>query len=790
MTGRLRAWCTLGVFVLATLPYVNGLRNGFTFDDVRIAAENQRIRSIAGIAGLFTTDWWDGRHPQSLVYRPLTITTFAIDYALATQGETDPPPARLPQRAARAFHVQNVLWHGAASAGLFLLFLELFASPGLALAAAALFAVHPVHTEAVDGIVGRAELMSACFAFLALLGAWRVVRDDPPGAFRPVLAAVLLFLALLSKEQAMVIPAVPLLWLLAPGRNERRALIRRSSFRRLMGCLAAALLAYLALRAAVLGSPLAVGAIERVRVVVDNPVSKADGAARLLTPVRVFGETLRVLIFPKTLSADYSFDQIPLVTSLDSATIGCALALSGLAVGTFLLRRRAPAASFGIGFFLLSWALTSNLPVVIGTIFGERLLYLPSAGACLAIAFALIAASRRVGAPRLAAVLVAALVGVAGARTWARNADWKDNQTLFAAAAEASPRSCKALNGYASELFTARRPEEAIPWAERSLAIYPSYPSAHLTLAKSLRAVANESSARARTSELRARASEHARWLVAFYSSTTGDGSGLADAWNVLGSLALDEKRVDDALLDFQKSVKASPDYVPAIIGLGAAFGMQVHLTSDPAAKDRLRETALAQFERALSLDPGSAEAQQDAAAMLRSLAPRTGDEVRRTELLGRADAHEVRAFAARKEAGDAKALANLHGVSGTRLLGEKRLDEALAEFKAAARLQPEAARGFLGIGTVLVAHADQEADAGQKSALIDEAIRSFEHALELEPDNPSAHLNLGITYLTRRRDPEKVAEQFRSYLRLVPDAPQRAQMEATIRQMETTQGR
>src|SRR5262245_53148362 len=100
-------------------PYLNGLGNGFTFDDVTIAAQNPRIRSIAGIRRAFTTDWWDGRHPQSLLYRPLTMASFAVDYAVATRGEAGPPPTRLPARAARAFHVQNVVWHGAASAALY-----------------------------------------------------------------------------------------------------------------------------------------------------------------------------------------------------------------------------------------------------------------------------------------------------------------------------------------------------------------------------------------------------------------------------------------------------------------------------------------------------------------------------------------------------------------------------------------------------------------------------------------------------------------------------------------------
>ena len=753
-------------------------------------AENPSIRSIAGVTRAFTTDWWDGRRPQSLLYRPLTMASFGVDYAVASLGQADPPPARLPARAARPFHVQNVAWHAAASVALYLLVLELFASNGLALATAALFGVHPVHTEAVDGIVGRAELMSAFFAFLALLYAWRVVRDDPPGAWRPALAAAFLGLALLSKEQAIIIPAVPLFWLLPLTRGDRRVLIRRTSFVRLMGCLAAAAVAYLALRGAVLGSPIATGAIERAGVVVDNPVAGAHGAARVLTPLLVFGEALRVLVVPKTLSADYGFAQIPLVTSWDLATAALALVLAGLVAGAFLLRRKAPAASFGIAFFLLSWTLTSNLPLVIGTIFAERLLYLSSAGACLAFAYGVLAASRRLHAPRLGTIAIVALVGISCARTWARNPDWKDNASLFASAAAASPRSCKALDGHASELFTGGRPQEAVVWAERALAVYPPYPAAHLTLAKSLRALANGENDLARRSELQGRAMAEARRLIASFADSPGDGRSLADAWNVLGSLALDRNATDEAVEAYRRSLEAAPDYVPAITGLGAAYAMQADVANDPKAKDRLLQTALAQFEKTLTLDPGSVEARQNAAQMLRRLAPHAADETRGSDMLRRAQTYDAHAAAAHEEAGDSAAVANMHGVNGTRLLGEKRLDEALVEFREAARLQPGAARAFLGIGTVLVGQADIASDPARRSALIEDAIRSFEHALLLEPDNPAAHMNLGVTYLNSRREPAKVAEHFRAYLRLVPDSPQRAQMERTIRQMDAMTGR
>jgi len=734
------------VALLATVPYLNGIRNGFTFDDVPLVAENPRLRTAGALGEAFRTDWWNGKRPLSLLYRPLTMTSFAIDYAVARWGAVEPPPARLAAGDAVPFHLQNVFWHGAASVALFLLVLELFASPGIAVATAALFAVHPVHTEAVDGIVGRAELMSACFSFLALLVATRTLRDEPPGFLRPVAAGALLLLALLSKEQAIVIPAAPLLWLASRASDERRAAIRRPGFRRLMAAMGLAVVAYLVLRTAVLGSPVAAFAAAPGTIVVDNPVAGATGVGRLLTPVRVFGHAVGKLVYPKTLSADYSYDQIPLVTSLDPATSLSALALAGLIAGAVLLRRRAPEASLGIGFFLVASALTSNAFIVIGTIFGERLLYLSSAGACLAIASLLAAVGRRVPVPAFSSGVVALIVLAGGARTWARNSAWKDNLSLFASTAATSPRSCKALDGYASALFTAGRPHEAIAWAERALAVYPDYPNAHGTLAKSLRVVANDEGDPSRQAELRRQATRHAEALVASFAVSAGGGSGLADAWSVMGGLALDQGNPDLALEDFGKSLARDPAFVPSLIGAGVALARQGD-----------HDGALKRFQEATVLDPGNAEARRNAAEMLKLAA------------------------------GDVGSLANLHGVRGTERLREQRLPEALAEFREAARLQPDAARSYLGIGTVLSAQADAEPDPNRKRALVDEALGAFEHALALEPSSAEAHLDLGVTYLLRRRDPAKVAEHFRAYLRLVPDAPQRAQMEETIRKMEAS---
>lgn len=784
----------LVIALLAIVPYLNGLRGGFVFDDVPLIASNAGLRTGAGLAHLLVTDWWDGRRPGPLLYRPLVTATFAADAAVARVGAREPAPARLPDADAFPFHLQSVLWHAAASVALYFLIVELFASVALAGWAAALFAVHPVHTEAVDGLVGRAELMAACFGFLALIAAARAVRRDPAGWGDPLAAGAALLAALFSKEQAVAIPAVFVVWLAVrprePVARERVAAVRATFSRgavRVLAAFAVAGVLWAATRALVLGSPIGIGAEAAGALEIDNPIAASHGAARLLTPARVFADVARLVVFPATLSADYSFDQIPLSRSLDGATaLGLAALVAAVAAAVALGRKRR-AAGFALGVFLVTWLVTSNLFVPVGTILGERLLYLPSAGVCLAVAAVLTALAAQPRA-RVAVFLAGgALVALGAARTWARNTDWKDNLTLFAVTARTSPRSCKALNAYASELFTAGRAADARPWAERSLAIAPHYPAAHLTLAKLDRALAAGERDPAERRRLAADARTHAEHVLGTLGGA-GDASPRADAWNVLGALALDGGDLDASATAYARCLALEPDNQPAVNGEGVVLASRARDLADPAAKDALQTQALARFERAMALDPADLVARRNAAATLQDLASRAADPARRDEMQRRAASLDASVAAVDAASGDVGALATRHGAEGQRLLDAKHYDEALAEFREAIRLEPAAARGYMGLGTVQAALADT--DLSRREQHLADAIASFAKAVELEPGNAAAHLDLGVAYLRAKREPAKAAAEFQEALRIDPKTPMRAQMEATIRQLNALASR
>jgi tetratricopeptide (TPR) repeat protein len=359
--------------------------------------------------------------------------------------------------------------------------------------------------------------------------------------------------------------------------------------------------------------------------------------------------------------------------------------------------------------------------------------------------------------PRAAIAVVALLVVAAATRTWARNRDWKDNTVLFTRTVETSPRSCKAANGLASELLASGRLDEARRFAERALAIYPRYAEARANLAKIDRAAAQAAHDNAAKAALRTQAEEHARAALAVDPAN-------ADSWNTLAALALDRGDVDAAEAGYREALARDASYGPAINGLGVALSQRAEREPDPGRRAELQTAAAAQFDRALALDPADPQAAQNAATL--------------------------RALAAGEIPAGAGAGAGARGAEGERLMAQGRLEEALAAYREAARLEPSTARAFLGIGGALAALAERAASPAERQELLDGAIAAFTHALTLEPGNPAAHMNLGVALIRSRREPAQVAEHFRAYLRLVPQAENRAQMEQTIRDMDALAAR
>jgi len=466
------------VAAVAIGVYANSLGGALLYDDLNAITDNALV-TTGDVRGILTTPSWWGADRRTALWRPLTTSSFALDHALFGL-------------APLAYHAENVALHAVVS----VLVLTVFAAAGVATpiagAAALLFAAHPVHTEAVANVVGRAELIAAA-GFLAAWRAWLAAGAARGGrriAWR-LAALVAYVLAMLGKENAITLPAVLLLAGLvrpsdaAPARSPRR---RAAAWIALAACG----IAFVALRTVV------VGGVTPKPELLDNPLALLPTLPRLFTAIAVIGRYALRLVFPLWLSADYSFDQIPAVaTPLDPGFLAGLTVMVATAAALWWARRRAPAIALGLGLLALTFAPVANLAFPIGTIMGERLLYLPSAGFCLALAAGLArcAGARDSGIdgdargvvvagttrhrtrwpPRLFLPL-AVIVTTYGARTITRNTIWREPLVFFQTMVADAPRSARSHAELASALAEAGRFAEADTEFARALAITPADP--------------------------------------------------------------------------------------------------------------------------------------------------------------------------------------------------------------------------------------------------------------------------------------------------------------------------
>lgn len=504
------------VLLAALLPYLNSLENGFVLDDQELIVSNPYVQGGAALGALFTADFWEAQNQvRSNHYQPITMVSFALNHRL---GGLEP----------FGYHLTNLLLHILVSVLLLLVLRRLLPRGMLALTAALLFAVHPVHTEAVAAVGGRAHLLAALF----FLAAWLVhltafprlpsgQRMENNGWQRPtgltLLGMALFMFTLLSTGSAVALLPVVLLGDLLRHRkapppesagdddfftpDDQPAWRSLGRLGRMLAGLPLAAYAgllvvftlYLTLRQMVLGSIAGSAAIPFL----DNPLASAEVPVRVMTAVKVLGEYLRLQLWPASLSADYAFNQVKLVTSATDPGFLAALA-AGLAliVGATVLWRRegGQTAALGILIFFCTIAPVSNIIFPIGTIMAERLLYLPSIGFCLVLASLFCLCGRELCGPKPAAtegdatprssrlwmviLLVSAItLGYAG-RTVIRNRDWHDQQTLFLSAAAVSPDSARVHGNLGVGFFEQGKFLAAARSLERAQDIHPDFPLA------------------------------------------------------------------------------------------------------------------------------------------------------------------------------------------------------------------------------------------------------------------------------------------------------------------------
>ncbi|MBT3342788.1 MAG: tetratricopeptide repeat protein [Gemmatimonadetes bacterium] len=557
------------------MPFLNTLGNGFHDDDQHAILQNHHLRALTNIPSFFLDSSTFSGEPGKGMYRPVFQTTLALNYAV---GGDDP----------RGYHLVSIAFHALTCLGL-LLTASRFVPFPLALAATLLFAVHPIHTQAINYISSRSELMATCGVIWAL---WCVLRGRIWGG------AALFALALLSKSVAIHFLPILLLamWILA----DRTRLARVPSDAAGVSPAASG-----PKQADPTPADLVTldGRIRWHRVLPFAAVAAAYGliislegflprslaqdvrplTSQIATQAQVVVLYLQALCMPVRLSIEHGL--LP-TTAANLHSWICLLFICSLGgLGGLGLRRSAwKVSGFGLGWFFVGLGVTSLVPLTV--IASEQRLYLSTAGLLIALV-ALIGgdAGHRRLRPIAGSVLVATLL-VMGTLSVERNSLWENELTLWSDAAEKAPHSPRAQGNLALALHEAGDLEAAGRTYKQAIGLDRGHPRIRTNYGTWLE--------------------ESGQWQEAEQQYLTAARHHWSGARVQLGRLYLAQGRLQMARDQLDLALQVNPTDVEAHHHLGRWH----QANGDPVA-------ALGAYREALRIDPAYAPAANNLGLLL-----------------------------------------------------------------------------------------------------------------------------------------------------------------------------
>ncbi|XP_017330470.1 protein O-mannosyl-transferase TMTC3 [Ictalurus punctatus] len=479
--------CLLAALVLGC--YWNSWLCGFVFDDVSAILDNKDLRPSTPIQNLFLNDFWgtpmsEERSHKS--YRPLTVLTFRLNYLLSELS-----PA--------SYHLLNVVLHVAVCI-LFLRFCRLLMDRTTSLVAALLFAVHPVHTEAVTGVVGRAELLSSIFLLAAFLAYTKSKGADRSIVWTPIILTVFLVaVATLCKEQGITVIGICCVYEVFVAQGFTLPLLIETALQVLRGkdlFPYAVLQTLLKLVVLVISTLLLV--IVRVQVIqsqlpvftrFDNPAAVSSTPARQLTFNYLLPVNGWLLLNPSELCCDWTMGTIPLVESVldprNLATLAFYVLLGVLAYHS--LRHGHSSAKtvlMALSLIVLPFIPASNLFFPVGFVVAERVLYVPSMGFCVLVAHGFKSLALRGALKKVSWLFMGVLLLTHSVKTFYRTWDWESEYTLFTSALKVNKNNAKLWNNVGHALENQNDYERALKYFLQATRVQPDDIGAHMNVGR------------------------------------------------------------------------------------------------------------------------------------------------------------------------------------------------------------------------------------------------------------------------------------------------------------------
>lgn len=475
---------------VVVLCYWNSLYCGFVFDDVSAILDNKDLHPSTPIKKLFQNDFWgtpmsEERSHKS--YRPLTVLTFRLNFLFSELN-------------AVSYHLLNLLLHAVVCV-IFLKVCKLFLDNRTSLIAALLFAVHPIHTEAVTGVVGRAELLSSIFLLAAFLSYTKSKGPDNSIVWTPIAAAVFLVaVATLCKEQGITVVGICCVYEVFIAQGYTLPVLWGTAVQILLGkgSIPYSLLQTLLKLVVLMFSTLLLVVI-RVQVIqsqlpvftrFDNPAAVSATPARQLTFNYLLPVNAWLVLNPSELCCDWTMGTIPLVESfLDGrnlATLFFFCFLGNLVI--YSVRYSGDSSKtvlMGLCLMVLPFIPASNLFFPVGFVVAERVLYVPSMGFCILVAHGwkkLSSKSNRL--KKLSWIFLALVLFTHSVKTFNRNWDWESEYTLFMSALKVNKNNAKLWNNVGHALENEKNYAKALKFFKQATHVQPDDIGAHMNVGR------------------------------------------------------------------------------------------------------------------------------------------------------------------------------------------------------------------------------------------------------------------------------------------------------------------
>ncbi|XP_041453072.1 protein O-mannosyl-transferase TMTC3-like [Lytechinus variegatus] len=763
-----------GLLALVFACYSNSLSCGFVFDDVKAVVENRDLHPESSIFDLFSNDFWGmpmNKERSHKSYRPLCILTFRLNYAF---GALNP----------WGYHLVNVLLHWAVCV-LFLKAAKKMIDEESSVNASLLFAVHAVHTEAVTGVVGRAELLSSVFMLLAFMAYVTASETMNSTDWKYMTWSVLLIaMATISKEQGITMVGICCIYeVFFLQKFSLKAFIQQSKSRTSKTSRSASPNYQALLRAAprlffliassgllLWGRMSIMGAKLPSFTRFDNPAALSAFPTRHLTYLYLLPINAWLLLCPSTLLCDWTMGTIPLVTSLGDprnlATLLLLLSLGLLVLyAVFAEEKISCQLIMSLSFLVLPFLPASNLFFPVGFVVAERVLYTPSMGYCLLVAIAMERWHANGGTIKhVIGVIFAIILLLHAGKTIQRNPDWKDEYSLFTSAIKVTQNNAKLWNNVGHALEKENRWEDAFTYFNKAATVQPDDIGSWINVGRTYRQLGKLEEAETvyrKAMKFMPQPRKGEQYLAQI------DPNHLNVYLNLANLIKKNESRLREAEELYLKVIRMRPDFVEAYINQGEILLKRGQLDEaeslyqqaarlDPLKADThynlgvvsmkkgQKPKALKHFDRAVEIDPRHKMALYNSALFIQEsgLAARRKDAIKRLEKVLEIDSQSEMSFS----------------TLGMLAVDDDDNQAALQYYQKALEINPSSRHALFNVALI---HSDDKRPLQAKPYL--------ETLLQYHPNHTKSMLLLGDIFLNSFQDVEKSKQLFQQIVDLEP---------------------